>query len=660
MEMRELFKFEFFYSVKPQFSDEIERDLDFMHPEWRSILNDPEADVLDLLKGQKILVSQAVLSTYVEAYRVVGRALQTLDLTERYNEKKILHACLFLGDEMHWQGRIHRIESVSKPLLINGLRYAKNRGIIPSKSNRRKSEIANFLKQLRSVAGALKSLQGMVIDMSEGQVAVVPLDRNVVPGSKTASITEPIINGESGAHIGAFFDLDRTLIQGFSAKEFYQSRILSGQMKPREIVAQFSGVVVYAMGNRNFEGLSRIGAQGVKGIKEEVFINIGEEVYAKHLAQAIFPESRALVAAHLAQGHTVAIISAATPYQVDPIARDLGVEHVMCTRMQVEKGKFNGKIVEPPCWGEGKSKAALDLAKKHELDMNKSFFYTDSIEDLPLLEIVGNPRPLNPDRDLTALAFQNDWPVMRFTDKARPGLASMVRTGLAFGSIIPAAMIGAVTGGALMSRKDGVNNMVGMVGELGTRLAGIKLSIKGEENLWAQRPAVFIFNHQSNADMFIASKLVKKDVVAIAKKELKFSPVGPIFMAAGVIFIDRADREKAIEAMKPAVDALKAGTSIAIFPEGTRSFDYQLGEFKKGAFYLAMQAGVPIVPIVIKNAHDVMPRGKMTIQPTVVEAIVLSPVPTTKWTKGNLDKNIAKIRNQFLKELGQVELPVKA
>ncbi|MEL6122483.1 MAG: 1-acyl-sn-glycerol-3-phosphate acyltransferase, partial [Bacteroidota bacterium] len=187
MELRDLFKFEFFYSVKPQFSDEIERDLNFMNPQWREMMIDDEVDILDLLRQQKILVSQAVLSTYVEAYRVVGRALQTLELTERYDEKKVLNQCLFLGDEMHWQGRIHRIESISKPLLVNGLRYAENQGLIPIKSDRKKKEIAGFLKQLRNVAGALKTLQGITLDMTETQVAVIPIERNIVPGSRTDS-----------------------------------------------------------------------------------------------------------------------------------------------------------------------------------------------------------------------------------------------------------------------------------------------------------------------------------------------------------------------------------------------------------------------------------------------------------------------------------------
>lgn len=204
-----------------------------------------------------------------------------------------------------------------------------------------------------------------------------------------------------------------------------------------------------------------------------------------------------------------------------------------------------------------------------------------------------------------------------------------------------------------MSWQDGINSMIGIVGDIGTRIAGIKIVVKGEEHLWSHRPAVFLFNHQSNADFLIAAKLLKKDVVAIAKKELELSPIGPFFKAAGVIFIDRKDKEKAIEAMKPAVTVLQSGTSIAIAPEGTRSYDYNLGPFKKGAFHLAMQAGVPIVPMVIKNAHDVMPRGAALIQPNIVEVEILPPVYTKTWTKQNLDSKIAGVRAQYLKALGQ-------
>jgi putative phosphoserine phosphatase/1-acylglycerol-3-phosphate O-acyltransferase len=119
--------------------------------------------------------------------------------------------------------------------------------------------------------------------------------------------------------------------------------------------------------------------------------------------------------------------------------------------------------------------------------------------------------------------------------------------------------------------------------------------------------------------------------------------------------VDRADSESAIESLKPVVDALQNGMSLVIFPEGTRSYDYKLGRFKKGAFHIAMQAGVPIVPIVIRNAHDVMPRGASFVKPAVVDVVVKSPVPTANWQKDKIDEHIAEIRKLYLDELGQAE-----
>ena len=194
------------------------------------------------------------------------------------------------------------------------------------------------------------------------------------------------------------------------------------------------------------------------------------------------------------------------------------------------------------------------------------------------------------------------------------------------------------------------------VGDLVTTVAGIQLAVKGEEHLWSNRPCVFILNHQSNVDVFIACKLIRQDASGIAKKELKNMPIiGQMMTAGGAIFIDRQNKEKAIEAMQPAVDALKSGTSIIIFPEGTRSYSYKLGAFKKGAFHLAMQAKVPLVPIIIKNAHDAMPRGTSLFRPAVIEVKVGSPIQTKGWNKKNLDKYIFKVRKLFLDELGQID-----
>ncbi len=659
MELRQLFKFEFFYSKKSQFSDEIELNLEVLDPKWEKLIRQTKSGAISFLEKEKVIVAPVVLHSYVEAYRVVVYALQSTRPRRVFDEEKFINDCLFVSEEMHWQGRIQRVESVSKPFLINGIRLVKNLGLIPTPDNDKKEALKKFLDQLNDVADRIKTLQGFTLTHHNDPHEIVPIERDIVPGSKTEAFTRPVMEGEGGSHIGAFFDLDRTLIKGFSAKEFFQTKVLSGRITTREVVAQFAGVMVYAMGNGNFAGLAAMGAQGVKGVEEKTFIEVGEDVYHEHLAHEIYPEARALVAAHLAKGHTVAIISAATPYQVNPIARDLNIEHVMCTFMEVKDGVFTGNIIEPACWGEGKAHAAKELAKEYNLDLKKSFFYTDSAEDLPLLEIVGNPRPMNPDTKLSALAYQNDWIVYRLNNEKRPGLSNFVRTGLALGSLVPAVINGVASGAMHMSWTDGVNSMMATVGDLVVRMAGLELAVKGQEYLWEQRPAVFIFNHQSSVDMFVAAKLIRKNAVGIAKKELKSMPIiGQLMAASGVIFIDRKDKEKAIEAMKPAVDALQSGTSIIIFPEGTRSKDKTLGSFKKGAFHLAMQAGVPIIPIILRNAADAMPKGGALFRAAAIEIKVLPPVSTKRWTKRNMDRNIEKIRNEFLIELGQ-EIPKK-
>ena len=392
MYLRDLFKFEFFYSQKATFSDEIETDLKHLNAFWQDALVKNERNPLELLKDQNIIISQVVLSTYIEAYKVVAYALKRTEKNRNYSEKQLLTLCLFVGEEMHWKGRIHRVDSVSQPFILNGIRLARNKDLIPNEKNRKIGKLDQWIKDLDELLDRIKLLQDYHVNKPKSKFKF-PIKEIKVPGNRISQLTKKIFEGEKGAHIGAFFDLDQTLISEFSAKEFFTSRVKSGKMTPKELVAQFGGAFTYALGNKDFAGLAAISAKGIKGISEQNFIDLGEEVYLKHLSKSIYPESRALVEAHAAMGHTVAIISAATPYQVNPIARDLGIDHIKCTELELKNGKFTGHIVEPACWGQGKSDAAHSLVEQFDLDLKKSHFYTDSISDLPLMEIVGHPHP---------------------------------------------------------------------------------------------------------------------------------------------------------------------------------------------------------------------------------------------------------------------------
>jgi putative phosphoserine phosphatase/1-acylglycerol-3-phosphate O-acyltransferase len=190
-------------------------------------------------------------------------------------------------------------------------------------------------------------------------------------------------------------------------------------------------------------------------------------------------------------------------------------------------------------------------------------------------------------------------------------------------------------------------------GELGTALAGVRVQVRGEEHLWSHRPAVFLFNHQSAVDMLLLCKLLRRDFVGVAKREARTHPLfGPAMALAGTVFIDRADRQKAIEALRPALQALRDGISLVIAPEGTRSATPRLGAFKKGAFHLAMAARVPLVPIVFRNALDALPKHGLVIRPATVDVVVLPPIPTDDWTPDALDARIAEVRTRFVEALG--------
>ena len=468
-----------------------------------------------------------------------------------------------------------------------------------------------------------------------------------------AQLTREIDDGPSGPHIGAFFDVDRTLIAGFSAGQFFRDGLRSGLISPGDFAEAVGTAIRFQLGQVGFSGFVTGTAGLLRGRSEEEFAATGERIFTERLAAEIYPESRALVDAHRRKGHTLAVVSAATQYQIAPLARELEIPHVLCTRLQVRKGVFTGKLLRPTCYGEGKASAVRALAKEQAVDLSASYFYSDSDEDLPLLDIVGKPRPTNPNRRLADIAATRGWPSRRFTSRGTPGAMDVLRTALGIGSLVPSFLLGLPTAALDGGWRRAVNIATTTWGEVGTALAGIDLQVSGEHHLWSHRPAVFIFNHQSGIDVLLLCKLLRRDMVGIAKQEMRRNPIfGPAFALAGTVFIDRFNRDKAIQALEPALDALRQGLSLAIAPEGTRSTTPRLGRFKKGAFHLAMAAKVPIVPIVFRNALDALPKHAIFVRPATVEAVVHPPILTDTWTVDDLDARIAEIHRLYTETLG--------
>lgn len=476
--------------------------------------------------------------------------------------------------------------------------------------------------------------------------------------SPIKQLLSEIGNSPRGPRVLAIFDFDGTVIAGYSATTFIREQLKRGDLSPGQFVELMRAMANFGLGNIGFSGMMAINAQFMRGVEEETYHELGHKLYTKQIARLIYPESRALVAAHQARGHTVAIISSATPYQVEPAAADLGIEHVLCTQLEVQGGKFTGGVISPTCFGQGKVTAAETLAKQYRADLDQSFFYSDSTDDLLLLERVGHPRALNPSAKLDRIARARQWPVAQFGSRGRPTATQFIRSVAATSSLVTSFMAGLPVYALTGSRRESQNFSFSLFADTATALIGMDIRVQGEEHLWSHRPAVFIFNHQSKADVVIAAKLLRRDIAGVGKQEIKKENpiIGKVMEMGGVVFIDRADGKSAISAMQPLVDAMrKGGKSVVIAPEGTRTVSPKMAPFKKGAFHLALQAGVPIVPIVIHNSGDVAPKGDFVFRPATVEVEVLPPVDTSRWRVETMDEHVREVRNMFARVLGQPE-----
>lgn len=229
-------------------------------------------------------------------------------------------------------------------------------------------------------------------------------------------------------------------------------------------------------------------------------------------------------------------------------------------------------------------------------------------------------------------------------------------------ALIPVTMPLAVIAGLPVllftcSRRRMVNFCTGLWADMSSALIGMKVHVSGQEHLSSPRPAVFILNHQSNADGFLVAKLIRRDIAYLGKSELARQPVrGRLMRMGGLIMVDRQDASKAGAAMQAMIKAIRTRQlSAAIFPEGRRSQSLELGKFRKGAFLTAMRARVPIIPIVIHNSIDAQPKGEKLYRPATVRVDVLPAIDVSEWKVKSLDRHIAEVRVSYLQVLGQQE-----
>ena len=469
-----------------------------------------------------------------------------------------------------------------------------------------------------------------------------------LPGSVAEVMASP-----AGPRVGAFFDLDGTLVAGFTGVILTRERIRNRDMGVGELIAMVAAGLNHQFGRIEFEGLLNKATEVLRGRPLSDLQQIGERLFAEKIEKRIYPEMRELVQAHLDRGHTVVLSSSALTIQVEPVARFLGIPNTLSNRFEIDvDGVLTGKVLKPILWGPGKANAVQKFSAEHDIDMADSYFYADGNEDVALMHLVGNPRPTNPGDKMAQIARKRGWPILQFNSRGRGGLVGQVRTLIGVGSVVPAAY-GAVGWGLLTrSRRRGVNFFTSAFPQLLLGLNGVRLNVLGEENLKKKRPAVFIFNHRNNFDPVLVASMVKDNWTGVGKKELQNDPVvGTLGKLVDTVFIDRDDPKKAVESLKQAEELTKKGLSVVIAPEGTRLDTKSVGPFKKGPFRLAMAAGVPIVPIVIRNAEVISARDSSTLHPGTVDVVVYPPLALEDWTLDNLSDRIAEVRQLYIDTL---------
>jgi putative phosphoserine phosphatase / 1-acylglycerol-3-phosphate O-acyltransferase len=459
--------------------------------------------------------------------------------------------------------------------------------------------------------------------------------------------------GPEGPEIGAYFDFDGTLIAGYSAEAFVLDAIRRRKVNPQMMVRSLLAGLDMQFRGSDVTALMEIAADAAKGRREETMNELGRRLFRERVAGTVYPEARAIVKAHQRKGHTVALASSATRFQAGPLADDLGIDHVLCTRIEVdEDGRLTGRVEGPVLWGRNKADAVAAFAADNGIKLPESYGYANGDEDVEFLETVGRARPLNPGPGLAKVAAERGWPIHRFESRGRPGIIPVARTAAALGGMATTVGIGVSIGLLNRSRREAMNLVATVGPEVAMGLAGVDMNVLGEEHLWSHRPAVFVFNHQSSFDVIVISRLLRRDFTAVAKAELAHDPrFAPLGALADVAYVERGDRAQSRAAIGPVIDKVRSGISLAIAPEGTRSATPTLGRFKKGAFHIAVQAGVPVVPVVIRNAGEIMWRASLVARSGTVDVAVLPPVLTDDLGDDDVDDLTERVRRQFVDTL---------
>lgn len=235
----------------------------------------------------------------------------------------------------------------------------------------------------------------------------------------------------------AFFDLDKTVISRSSALAFSRPFYRDGLITRRDLLVGGYAQLVYRLSGATEEQMARTRdylADLCRGWPVDQVRQVVAETLHELIDPYVYAEAAALIAEHRAAGLDIVLVSSSGHEMVEPIGRLVGADHVIATRMGIAGGRYTGEV-EFYAAGPNKAVAVRDLAAERGYELESSYAYSDSVTDLPLLETVGYPTVVNPDRALRRAALERHWPVLAFR---RPAPPKRPRAG---GSPVPAAVL---------------------------------------------------------------------------------------------------------------------------------------------------------------------------------------------------------------------------
>ncbi len=215
----------------------------------------------------------------------------------------------------------------------------------------------------------------------------------------------------------AFVDIDHTITRRSSVRRFIGAGVRTGALPLRNLLSLPFYYLQYRFGRMRTDLGSR-GFPELEGMRREQLVRIAEIGFERRLKDDIFAEAVELIADLRAGRRTVVLATSSVELIVSPIARYLGIDHVLASSLEFADGRCTGRFLRPPLLGDEKRRAARAFARGRGVDLADCSFYSDSIYDLPLLEAVGSPVAVNPDPRLARIARSRGWRVLRF-DRTR-------------------------------------------------------------------------------------------------------------------------------------------------------------------------------------------------------------------------------------------------